>query len=213
MTTAIGVILLLAAAWLGSVTLEVGGRMVTVVTGGFVDLVGRSYEGPAVITAGLVALAWLLMAIAALHRGRRWSSLVIAVGGAASAWTTDQLAWSVLAAPVDGRTPVTFILLSAVALAAPLAAVIAAVHAVILEPAAQWVIGAATTAPIAGAWILVSLGQPTSVAEALVHIGSALALPVSLAITGGSIAFHGVGIQEHVRTDASNRRTSLLPSA
>lgn len=212
-TTVIGVILLLTAAFLGSVTLGVGGRIMTVVTGGFVDLVGRSYEAPVLITAGLVALAWLLMAIVVLHRGRRWLSLVIAVGGAASARTTYELAWSGLAAPVDGRTPVMLILLSAVALAAPLAAAIAAVRAAILEPAAQWSIGATAAAPVTGAWILASLGLPTSVTQALVLIGSALALPVSLAITGGSIAFLGVGVQRRTQTDASNRRTPLLPSA
>ncbi|ROQ05539.1 hypothetical protein EDF54_2158 [Rathayibacter sp. PhB93] len=203
-TTTVGLVLLIGAAWLGSVTLGVGGRVMTIVTTGVMDTVGRSHENPVLITAGLLALAWLLTAIVAFHRGSRLCSLVIALGGAVSAGTMDQLAWSGLVASVAGQTPpAAFALLSAVALAASLAAVIAAVRAGLLEPIAQWLIGAASATQVAGAWLLLSLDQPTSVREAFVLIGSALALPMYLAVTGGSIALLSVGDHRWSGSDAT----------
>ncbi|NQX17978.1 hypothetical protein [Rathayibacter sp. VKM Ac-2857] len=211
--SSIGVLFLLAAWSYGSVVLEVGGRTLTLATGGNVDTMGRSYGFPVLVAAVLIALAWLCTAITASRRGRPLLATGIGLGGLAAAWTTFHLAWSSLVPPLDLGPPLLALgVLSVTALAAALLAAVSTVRAGLLEKPASWIIGVGAALHVVGASLLTALEQPFTAPEVLLVIVSALLAPAYLALTGFGFVFLSTSTTRRRRASRQSSGTTPLRS-
>ncbi|PPG36486.1 hypothetical protein [Rathayibacter sp. AY2B5] len=207
--SAIGIAFVLAAWSYGSVVIEVGGRAMTLASGGNVDAMGRSYGAPVLLAAALVALAWLCTAITASRRGRPLLVGVIGLCGLAAAWTTFHLSWSSLVPPLELGSPLlTMGVLSVTALAAPVLATVSAVRAGLLQKPASWIIGVAAAVHVAGAALLAALDHPLTVPEVLLVVVCALLTPAYLAVTGVGFVFLSTGTTRQRRASRQSARTT-----
>lgn len=208
-TTAIGVLFLLAAWPLAAVTLEVGRRAVTIVTTGFVDLVGRDYSAPVLLGAGILCIAWLCAAAAVARRGAPLLAMAIGLSGFCAAWATYHVTWPRLVPPLDLGAPVLWsALLTVGALAGPVLAALAAARAGVLERSACRLFAVAAVAHVVGAWSAASVEPLASLAECLFAIGGALVAPAALAVTG--VAFVLLSRPRTPRTSARSRARRSL---
>ncbi|QHC58621.1 hypothetical protein [Rathayibacter sp. VKM Ac-2760] len=189
-TTAIGALFLLAAWTLTAVILEYGERALLVLITGVVNFDSRTSTGPVLIATALVALAWLSAAGVALRRGRQLPALAIALCGLASTGTFCVLWWSGPFTPLHFQAhPIPLIVLSIVAISAPIAATAAAVRAGVLERRAQGFVAAGAAAHVLGVVALSPMDPPWTIAGVVVSVVLMLLSPAAIVVLGASFAF------------------------
>ena len=188
-STLIGALFLLAASTLTTVILDTTARDLRELITGVVNFDTHTSIGPGLVAAGLVALAWLAAAGVALHRSGMPTAGAIALCGLTSAGTLGRFWWSGPFTPVQFREyPEELIVLSVLALAAPVLAAAAAARAGLLHRRATRFIGAAAGAQVAGVWGLALMDPPTTIAGVLVAAVLLALAPLASAVTGATFA-------------------------
>ena len=187
-STLIGALFLIAAWTLTTVILDTTARDLREQITGVVDFDTHTSIGPG-LAAGLVALAWLATAGVALRRSRMPTAGAIALCGLTSAGTLGCFWWSGPFTPLQFREyPDELIVLSVLALAAPVLAAAAAARAGLLQRRATRFIGAAAAAQVIGVWGLALMDPPTTIAGVLVAAVLLALAPLASAVTGASFA-------------------------